>query len=452
MRIVIIGLGKIGISILERISKEGHDLCVIDSAANVVNELVDTYDVLGVSGNGANYDIQMKANVDKADLVVTCTSTDEVNLLACLVAKKIGARHTIARIRNHNYYNQLNMMREELGLSMIINPEQEAANEIVRILDFPQANKIDTFAKGKIDLMEILINDNNLLVGMTLQQIRQKYQFQVLVCAVQRGEDVFIPGGDFRIEAKDKIHVTAPRAEIIKFLGHLGMINSKIKSVMIVGGSKIAFYLANTLLDSGYKVILIDNNKERCEELSLLLPGVTVICGDGTDQELLLEEGISQVDAFISLTGMDEENIITSMFANSIKVPKVICKINRQNFVPMAESTGVASIVSPKIIAGNRVVSYIRALGASHGSGVVTLYKLVNNEVEAMEFNVKSAGRFEDIPIKDLNMKKGILICSIIRGDKSFIPSANDYIKEGDSVIVVTNRHMIEKLDDILID
>ena len=291
MRIVIIGLGKIGISILERISKEGHDLCIIDNDANVVNNLVDTYDVLGVSGNGANYDIQMKANVDKADLVVTCTSTDEVNLLACLVAKKIGARHTIARIRNHDYYNQLNMMKEELGLSMIINPEQEAANEIVRILDFPQANKIDTFAKGKIDLMEILINDNNLLVGMTLQQIRQKYQFQVLVCAVQRGEDVFIPGGDFRIEAKDKIHVTAPRAEIIKFLGHLGMINSKIKSVMIVGGSKIAFYLANTLLDSGYKVILIDNNKERCEELSLLLPGVTVICGDGTDQELLLEEG-----------------------------------------------------------------------------------------------------------------------------------------------------------------
>ena len=452
MRIIIVGLGKIGVSILEHISKEGHDLCIIDSDSSIVSGLVDTYDISGVTGNGASYDILMKAECAKADLVITCTSTDEVNLLACLVAKKIGAKHTIARIRNHDYYKQINMMKEDLGLSMVINPEQEAANEIGRILDFPQANKIDTFAKGKIDLMEILISDDNLLCGMTLQQIRQKYQFQVLVCAVQRGEDVFIPGGDFRIEAKDKIHVTAPRDEIIKLLDKLGMIKTKIKSVMIVGGSKIAFYLASNLLDSGYRVIIVDNDKKRCDELGLLLPGIDIICGDGTDQDLLIDEGINEVDAFIALTGMDEENIITSMFANGIKVPKVICKINRTSLVSMAESTGVASIVSPKSIAGNRVVSYIRALGASHGSGVVTLYKLVNNEVEAMEFNVNSVGKFEDIPIKDLNMKKGILICSIIRGDRSFIPSANDYIKEGDSIIIVTNRHIIEKLDDILID
>lgn len=450
MKIVVIGLGKIGISILDHIAKEGHDLCIIDSDSKIVEDLVDKYDILGVCGNGASYEIQMKAEVDKADLVITSTSLDELNLLACLVAKKIGAKHTIARIRNHEYYDQISFMKNDLGISMIINPEQETANEIARIIDFPQANKIETFAKGKIDLMEILIEEGNLLCGMTLQQIRQKFQVQVLVCAVQRGEDVFIPGGDFRIEAKDKIHVTAQRDEIIKFLDMLGIIKKKIKNVMIVGGSKIAYYLANDLVKSGYSVKVIEKKESRCIEMSELIPGADIVFGDGTSKEVLFDEGISKADAFITLTGMDEENIITSLYANIIDVPKVICKVNTQSFVPMAESIGIKNIVSSKSIAGNRIVSYVRALSAPRGSGVVTLYKLVNNEVEALEFNVTAGSKCEDIPLKELKLKRGILICSIMRNDNIFIPGANDCIKEGDSVIIVTNNHLIEELDDIL--
>lgn len=451
MNIVIIGLGKIGKSILSHIAKEGHDLCIIDNNSEVVNELVDQYDILGVSGNGASIDIQTKADVEKSDVVVACTSNDEVNLLACLIAKKVGAKHTIARIRNHDYFNQINFMKNDLGLSMIINPEQEAANEIAKIIDFPIANRIETFARGKVDLMELSIEENNPIVGMSLSQIRQKFQIQVLVCAVQRGEEVIIPDGFFVIQPKDRIHITAQRNEIIKLIDKMGLTKETIKSVMILGGSRIAYYLTDILLKSGHKVKIIEQNKERCAFLSQAIPNATIVYGDGTDQDVLNEEGISKVGAFVALTGVDEENIITSMYANMMKVPKVICKINRAGFSTMATTTGVATIVTPKQIIANRVVGYIRALNSTRGSEVITLYKLVNNEVEALEFNVGAGSKCVDIPLKDLNLKKGILVCSILRDKKVIIPGANDVIKENDNIIVVTSNHLIDELDDILL-
>lgn len=451
MNIVIIGLGKIGESILSNIVKEGHDLCVIDNDRDVVNELVDLYDVLGVCGNGASIDIQLKANVDKSDVVIACTSSDEVNLLACLIAKKNGAKHTIARIRNHDYYNQINFMKKDLGLSMIINPEQEAANEIARIIDFPEANRIDTFARGKVDLVELSIEEDNPICGMPLSQIRQKFQVQILVCAVQRGEEVIIPDGFFVIQAKDRIHVTAPRNEIIKLIDKMEMKKQKIKSVMILGGSRIAFYLTNTLLKSDHKVTIIENDKAHCEFLSEAIPDATIVYGDGTEQEVLNDEGIGHTGAFVALTGFDEENMVTSMYANIMKVPKVICKINRSGFSQMAASTGVATIISPKQIIANRVIRYIRALNSTRGNEVLTLYKLVNNEIEALEFIVHAESKCIGIPLKDLNLKKGILICSILRDKKIIIPGANDFIKENDNVIVVTSNHLIDELDDILV-
>lgn len=450
MKIVIIGNGKVGKTIIKHISKEGHDLCIIDKNPKLVNDLVNQFDIMGVSGNGASYEIQKRAEVDKADLVIASTPSDEVNILACLVAKKLGAKNTIARIRNREYFSQVQMMKKELGLSMVINPELEAANEIVRMLDFPQALKIDTFAKGRISLVEIYVGDDSPLVGESLQTIRQKYQVQVLVCAVQRGEGVTIPRGDFVIQGKDKLHITGTRSELINFLSQLGLIKTKISSVMLIGGGKIANYLGERLIHNRYKLKIIENNEKRCLELSEQFPKAMVLCGDGTDQDVLKEEGIEYVNAFISLTGIDEENIITAMYANKLGVPKVISKINRDSFVGMLESTGVASVVSPKNIAANRIVRYVRALNNSIGSNVVTLYKLVNNQVEALEFIVGDESKCINTPLKDLRLKKGILIAAIIHNNETKIPGANDVIKVNDSVIIVTSEHHLNSLDDIL--
>ncbi len=451
MKVIIIGTGKVGKAILEHMSKEGHDLCIIDSNPKIIDDLVNRYDISGVSGNGASYETQKRAGVNKADVVITCTSSDEVNILACMVAKKIGAKNTIARIRNKDYYEQINFMKKDLGLSMIINPEQEAANEIVRILDFPQALKIDTFAKGKIDLMEIYVNDDSPLVGLSLQMIRHHYQVQVLVCAIQRGNEVFIPSGDSVIFPKDKINITGNRNEIIKFLNKIGVINTRIDSVIIIGGGKIGHYLCQKLIKNHYSLKIIENEEKRCLELSELFPEATVICGDGTDQDVLTDEGIKLVGALVSLTGIDEENIITSMYANTIKVPKIISKINRDSFAKMFETAGIASIITPKNIAAIRVVSYVRALNNSRGSNVVTLYKLVNDEVEALEFTVNSRCEYLDVPLRDVKSKKGILFAAIIRNNETIIPGANDCLKTNDSVIVITTNKFLDDLNDLLL-
>lgn len=450
MKIVLIGTGKVGKTIIKHISKEGHDLCIIDKNPKIVNELVNKFDIIGLSGNGASLEVQKKAEIDKADLVIACTSSDETNILACLVAKKIGAKNTIARIRNREYFSQVQMMKKDLGLSMIINPELEAANEIVRMLDFPQALKIDNFSRGRINLVEIYVSDDSPLVGETLYAIRQKYGVQVLVCAAQRGEEVLIPRGDFVVEGKDILHITGTRSELIAFLDQLGLIKSKISSVLLIGGGKISNYLGERLIGSKYKLKIVEKDEKRCLELSEQFPKAVVICGDGTDQDLLKEEGIEYVNACISLTGIDEENIITAMYASKQGVKKVISKVNRDSFVGMLESTGVASVVSPKNIAANRVVRYVRAISGSTGSNAVTLYKIANNQVEALEFVVASDSKCLNIPLKDLKLKKGILIAAIIHNNETKIPGAMDLFQENDSVIVITNYHQLETLDDIL--
>lgn len=450
MKIIIIGSGKVGRTIVKHISKEGHDLCIIDSNPKIVDELVNRFDILGVTGNGASLEIQKKAEVDKSDLVIACTSSDEVNILACLIAKKIGTKNTIARIRNRDYFSQVQMMKKDLGLSMIINPELEAANEIVRMLDFPQALKIDNFSRGRLNLVEIFVGEDSPLVGQNLQEIRQKYKVQVLVCAVQRADEALIPHGGFVVSSHDKLHITGTRTELINFLSQLGIIKAKINSVILIGGGKISNYLGEKLIHSKYKLKIVEANESRCLELSEQFPKATVICGDGTDQDILKEEGIEHVDACISLTGIDEENIITAMYANKLGVKKVISKVNRDSFVGMLESTGVASVVSPKNIAANRVVRYVRALKNSSGSNAVSLYKVANDQVEAVEFVVNNESSATEIPLKDLNLKSGILIAAIIHNNETKIPGANDVIKDGDSVIVITNKHQLNSLDDIL--
>ncbi len=448
MKIVVIGCGTIGKTIVEHVSKEGHNLIIVDADKQKVEDLIERFDVMGVIGNGASLEIQEEAQVKTADLVIAVTPKDEINILATFVAKKLGAAATIARVRNPEYLKQTELMKEDLGLSMIVNPEQETADEITKMIKLPSLSKIESFAKGKVNLFEILVENNNPLIGETLISINKKLKTKVLVCAVQRGEEVIIPTGNFVIEKGDRLNITADEGSVDSFLAEIGLIKSPLKNIMIIGGGIIGYYLAKELSDKRFKVKLIEQKEKRAEELAELLPKVTIITGDGTDQSLLIEEGIEKADACVTLTSIDEENIIVSMYAAAVRVRKVIAKIKRDSFMGMLDSLAIASLVSPKDIVSSRIVSYIRALSNSKGSNVVTLYKLVNNKVEALEFYAKQKKRFFNKPLKDLQTKENCLIACIIRDGNVIIPNGNDWIQLNDNVIVVTTHQQFDDLTD----
>lgn len=450
MKIIVIGDGKVGRTIVEHTCQEGHEVVVVDKNPDAVEQIVEQFDVMGVCGNGASYDIQKSAGVDKADVVIAATSSDETNILSCLVAKKLGAKSTIARVRSYEYMNQLNIIKRDLGITMTINPEQESANEIMKIINFPEAIRVDTFAKGNVDLVELYIPENSSLIGQSLASIYQKYQIKVLVCAVLRNDEVFIPTGSFTFQPKDKVHITASKSILRKFFNKSGLLESKIKTVMIVGGGKISVYLGSELLKNKYRVKIIEKDYNRCLELSQLLPKATIIHGDGSDQRVLSEEGLNTTDAMVCLTGIDEENIIISMYAYKQEVHKIITKINKTSFVGLMEAISMASIISPQEITAAKIVSYIRAANNSRGSNVLTLYKLVNNKVEALEFIAKENKKLLNICLKNLKLKKNILIAGIIRDGKVIYPSGDDMIKLNDSVIVVTTNQFLDDLNDIL--
>lgn len=393
MKIIVIGCGKIGKTIIEHVSKEGHSLVIVDNNREKVEELIERYDVMGVVGNGASLDIQEEAGVKSADLVIAVTPEDEINILASMVAKKLGASSTIARVRNPEYLRQTKLMQEELGLSMVVNPEQETADEIINMVNLPSLLKLEPFAKGKVNLVEILVEENNPLIGETLITMSKKIKTKVLICAIQRASHVIIPNGNFKIEQGDRLSITANASSLVTFLKELNLIKSPLKNIMIIGGGKISYYLAKELSNKKYHIKLIEMNKNRAEEMAEALPKVDVICGDGTDHDLLIEEGIEASDACIALTNVDEENIIVSMYATRLKIKKVIAKIKRNSFLTMVNDLGIASIVSPKDIVASKIISYIRALSNKRGSNVLTLYKLVNNQVEALEFDAKKKGK-----------------------------------------------------------
>ena len=378
MKIIVIGCGKIGKTIIEHVSKEGHSLVIVDNNREKVEELIERYDVMGVVGNGASLDIQEEAGVKSADLVIAVTPEDEINILASMVAKKLGASSTIARVRNPEYLRQTKLMQEELGLSMVVNPEQETADEIINMVNLPSLLKLEPFAKGKVNLVEILVEENNPLIGETLITMSKKIKTKVLICAIQRASHVIIPNGNFKIEQGDRLSITANASSLVTFLKELNLIKSPLKNIMIIGGGKISYYLAKELSNKKYHIKLIEMNKNRAEEMAEALPKVDVICGDGTDHDLLIEEGIEASDACIALTNVDEENIIVSMYATRLKIKKVIAKIKRNSFLTMVNDLGIASIVSPKDIVASKIISYIRALSNKRGSNVLTLYKPVS--------------------------------------------------------------------------
>lgn len=451
MNIVIVGCGKVGTTLIASVVSEGHDVTAVDADPDALESIKYIYDVMTVCGNGSGPDALAEAGADKADLLISVTNSDEVNMLACFFAKKMGCKHTIARIRDTDYNERsLGFIKNQLSLSMTINPEQLAAKELFNILKLPSALKIETFSSRRFEMIELKLKKGSDLAGLKLSELRTKYKEKFLICAVQRGHNVFIPNGDFILEEGDKIGLTAEPAEITKLLKNHHILQKQARNVIIFGGSRTAFYLAKRLLSAGNSVKIIEHDQERCNELCELLPGADICCGDGTQQELLEEEGIASTDAFVALTGIDEENILISFFAASKNVPKVISKVNREELAAIAESMGLDSIVSPKKMVADVLLRYIRALQNSVGSKVETLYKLMDSNVEALEFIVNNDFKGNDVPLKDLKLKKNILVAGIVRDRTIIIPSGADYILPGDRVVVISAADRLKDLGDIL--
>lgn len=451
MYIVIIGSGKVGQILTEYLSSEEHDIVVIDTIQNKIEDAVHQYDVLGLCGNGANYDILLEAGVNKADVVIAVTASDELNILAGLMAKQMGAKHLIARVRNPDYLKQREFFRDQLGFSMIINPEAEAANEIRRMIMFPSAMKVESFAKGKVELIEVKLNRGNKAIGIKLSELRKITKSYILICAVSRGEDVIIPSGDFMLEEEDHLYITGTHKDLSAFCLDIGVYKDKIKNVIIVGGSRIAYYLARQLSVQGIKVKIIEQNHERCLDLAQRFPYATIIEGDGSDEEILLEEGVESTDAFVCLTGLDEENIILSLAVKELGVKKAIAKINRTSLASIVDKIGVDNVVSPKSIVASQIIGYLRAQSNDDENGSVqTLYKIVNDQVEALEFVVTSKFKYVSKRLMDMKLKNNVLVAGISRGNKMIVPKGQDTIELNDHIIIVTKGSNFKNLNDII--
>ena len=452
MKIVIIGDGKVGYKLAKQLSSEKYDIILIDNNEEKLRKSVERMDVFCVAGEGGSVEVQQRADVPHADLVIACTSTDECNMLSCLIARRLGARHTIARVRNPIYYKQIDFLKKDLHLSMVVNPELIVAGDITRLLLFPDASKVETFVKGRVELVEFPIHCGK-LEGLSLSELYARFQVQVLVCVVESGETVLIPDGDYILKAGDKLHIAASHQNMEQFFKKIALRKEKIKNAMICGGGRVAYYLASQLCNLGMNVKIIERNRERCEELCELLPKATIINGDATEHDLLIEEGIEQTDAFIALTGMDEENIIMSLFASKQSVSKVIVKINEDRRAMMIDELGLDSIVSAKTATADAILGYVRARRNSQCSAnVETMYQLLDGRVEALEFIIKSENAYTGVPLKDLNLKVNNIIACIARGRKIIIPNGDDSIQVGDSVVIITMTKQIRDLDDILVE
>lgn len=448
MNIIIIGGGKVGRRLVEEFDREGHSVILVDTRPEIIERIQEDYDVMGIYGSGTDISVLQEAGVHGCDLAVCVTNQDEINALCAIIAKKLGAKECVARIRNRRYFNQISFMRDELGISLIINPEFFAASEISRILRFPAAIKTETFANGRIELAELKLPQS--LEDKPIADIYKKYKVRVLICAVARGDKVIIPNGDFVLQSGDKIYVTASHGELARFMKLAGLENQRLKSAMIIGGGRISYYLAKQLIESGMRVKVIEIDQRRCMQLAEYVPKASIVCGDGTDQYLLDEEGIDTVDSLVSLTGIDEENIIISMYARMKKVDKVVTKINRLSFAHMIDSTGIDSIVTPKDITANIIAGYARAMNeVGSEPEVVSLYRIVNNQAEAVEFKVPHSSALTGIPLKNLKLKRNILIAAIVHGSKSCIPDGDSKIEVGDIVVVVTTEKL-KRITDIL--
>lgn len=450
LQIIIVGCGKVGVTLIQQLSLEGHDITIIDKSAEKVQTMSSLYDVMGIVGNGASYSVQIDAGIENTDLIIAVTDSDELNLLCCTVAKQVGNCAAIARVRTPDYSREVGYLREKLGLAMIINPELEAAKEASRILYMPTALEVNSFAHGQAEMIKFKVPEGNLLAGMPIVQLGKDITNDILICAIERGGEVHIPSGDFRMEAGDVISFVASRMVAKSFLAHIGFKTNQVKNTMIIGGGKAAYYLANQLLHMGISVKIIESSRARCEELSILLPKAIIINGDGTDEELLKEEGIEYTESFIPLTGIDEENIMLTLFARQISNAKVITKINRITFRDVINSLDLGSVIYPKYITSEAIIAYVRAKKDSMDSNIETLYHMFDHRVEAIEFRVYEKSAVTGIPLMDLTLKKNLLISFINRNGDIIIPSGHDSIEVGDTVMIVTTHTGFNDIQDIL--
>ncbi len=451
MNILVVGCGNVGYTLSEQLSGEGHEITLIDTDAERLQNVVDTLDIQGVAGSGVSYDTLIEAGLEDADLFIAVTNEDEINMLGCLMANKIGKCKTIARVRTPEYYNDIKYIKDELGLSMAINPELEAALEMSRLIQIPSAIDVDSFDKGRINMIKFKIPEGSALDSMAVWDIRSKISPNMLVCIAQRGDRITIPNGSYVLRAGDMISFVTPMRDVYSIFKKTGIKARNIKNVMIAGGGRISYYLANILIKSKMKVKIIEKDRKRCEELSELLPNAMIICGNVTNKQLLDEEGINNTDAFVSVTETDEENILLSLYADRTTDAKIITKIKKITFEEIVRDLNIGSIVDPKNIVAEIIIRYVRALHNSFGSNVETLYKLCDNKVEALEFNVnRGISRVTGIPLMSLKLKKNLLISAIMRDGKNFIPDGKDTIEVGDKVIVVTSNLGLNDIKDIL--
>ena len=449
MNIVIVGLGKFGSELVETLSTEKHNIMVVDTSSQVVDDVVNEYDIQGYVGNGASYETLKEISIEKYDLLIATTQEDEMNILISLVAKKMGVKQTICRVRNPEYQVESRQILGELGINHILNPDLDTAREIYRILRFPSAIKVQPFGEGRVDLIEFKVEKTSLLNNLSLVDLRTKYGAKILVCAVQRGKDIIIPKGDFVLQEGDLIYITAANEELERSFKKLKLFKSAITSVMIVGASKIASYLVELLTKSGFYVKVVESEKQVAKEFATKNPSIIVFNADGTNQSFLLSEGLLD-GAFISLTGSDETNIILSSFANNVGCKKVVTKFSNTNYESMVSNIGLDSNVTPKHIFASNVLRYVRGLeNKSPTSKCKTLYRLIDNRVEALEFIVSEKTKYTSIPLKNLNTKQNYLIAGIIRSGEVIIPTGNDTIEPLDSIIIVTNEINTKDISDI---
>ncbi len=452
MNIIVVGCGKVGLTLADQLNHEGHNITIIDSNEKVLRHAVEALDVMGIQGNGAMLKTQSEAGVKDADVLIATTDSDEINMLCCLIAKKEGNCATIARIRDPQYTDEVVYLRDELNLALVINPEMAAAKEVERLLRFPSAMKIDSFSRGRLDLIRTRIPEKSRLCGLKLYELPKICHVEVLICTIQRAGEVMIPSGNDEIRAGDEISFIAKPNQVMQFFSNVGIDYVPIKSCMIVGGGKVSYYIAKYIQETklNIKLKIIELNKDRCEYLASEFPKVTIINGDGADQQLLKREGIENIDAFCSLTGFDEENIMLSLYAGKLSKARLVTKINRIAFEDVTKDMNLGSVIYPKQIVADLIVQYVRALKNSEGSNVETLYKIADGRAEALEFKVGSDPELINKTFAEMKLKPHVLVGAIIRDHRIITPRGADFLLPGDRVIIVTTNTGFNDLNDIL--
>jgi len=450
MKIIIVGVGKLGGYLTKNLVKENHEVTLIDNDYTGIKDVINNFDVNYIEGSGLDPNILIEAGVKNIDLVISIMTNDESNIMCSLLAKKLGAKNTIARIRGLEYSNMINTLKDELGLSLVINPELLTANQIAEALSIPNALESSSFFKGRVQMISLKIKEDSKLVGLTLNSLLKKCSSKIIVCLIERNGKMIIPTGNTKLEVKDKIHIVGTIKEIKDFLEYANLIEQKTKKVIISGGSKTAVYLARNLIDLKMQVKIIEINPERCKELSELLPKALIINADVSDQNTLYEEGIDKCDAFVTLTSIDEENIVYSMFASMRNVPRIITKINHIDLDGIKEKANIDTIITPHRIAANQVIKYVRAMQNKKLSSWEAVYKFEDDNFEIIEFNVKDDFKAKNIKIKDMKLRKNILIVSILRGRNVITPTGNEVIKNKDTIVIIDGTDSVTTINDIL--